>query len=307
VGSPNFLFGQLWVAQGADLFEKHGVTVNIANPNAGATGASALVAGQADVLVTGIGSAMGIIKQGFPAKFVYGMANFDWRAHTMIARQGIKTIADLKALAPNCTVAGATPGTGTYGLQQYVTKNLGLTGCKVLQFASLPDILSAVVSGSADFGLVPPGNAATVADKVSILFDPTKATDAEGKAFFPDNVVSTGVFVSPATLEGKAEELQRFLAALSEADELIKTEKAADLATTVIKVKDAFGTVDPKVLTAQIELQKPIFIDGDVTLEQWNAQLAAFASYGAQTVDPKSPNQSYSAVVDLDPLKASRK
>jgi ABC-type nitrate/sulfonate/bicarbonate transport system substrate-binding protein len=288
------------------LFDKHGVKVNLANPNAGAQGAAALVAGQADVLITGIGAAMGAVKQGFPAKFVYGMANFDWRAHSLVARKGVNSIADLKALGSKCTVAGATPGTGTYGLQLHVIKDLGLN-CKVLQFAALPDILSAVVSGSADFGLVPPGNAATVADKLSILFDPTKATEAEGKAFFPDNVVSTGVFVSPATLEGKSQELKRFLAALSEANGLIQTDTPDQLAALVVKVKDAFGTVDPKSLANQFKLQKPIFFDGDVSLAQWKAALVAFAGYGAQTVDPKSPNQSFSAVVDLGPLAASRK
>ncbi len=89
---------------------------------------------------------------------------------------------------------------------------------------------------------------------------------------------------------------------------MIQNEDPEVLARQVIKVKDAFGTVDPKNMATEFTSQKPIFRDGDISADDWKAMLTAFADdFQAPSVDPKSDAQSFSAVVDMGPLQASRK
>ncbi len=232
----------LWVAQEANLFAKHGVTVEL-KYLAATTAVQAMVAGAEDIGLVG--------NQGVDAKLegadlIYVASSLPTFVFQIYARPEIKSIADLKG-----KVAAVTqPAASTDYAMRIVLKRNGLEPDKDVRLLYAQDM-------NAVFTSVNLGHAAA-----GIMSAPTslKALSAGLKSIV--NVTElripflfTGVLSSPKVVREKNDAVMRFLRAYIEAMALVRKDKE----TTLRSMGKYLKTNDREVLEAVYDDYKDVF------------------------------------------------
>jgi ABC-type nitrate/sulfonate/bicarbonate transport system substrate-binding protein len=304
VGAPTLNHSQMFIAEGASLFEKHGVDVEVAGYTAATTMASSLAAGQLDIGVTGLGLLLPALEQSVPIKLVYGESELNYQSIAVISSTRVESLEDLQDLGEECVIAGTVPST-PQGITENLIESYDLE-CTVTVQAGIEDAAKLVATGQADMAVVLPPTAVELSERgeVNVIYDPATATEEEGERLFPEPLLSSTVFATDAALTDKAESVKRFLAALEEAREMIATESPEELAIITANVTDAFGSTSPESLESQWALLKASILDGFVSEERWYDTLTAMRDvFGSPVANPDSPKQSYDNV-DMGPLES---
>ncbi len=232
----------IWVAQEANLFAKHNVTVDL-KYLAATTAVQAMVAGAEDIGLVG--------NQGVDAKLegadlIYVASSLPTFVFQIYARPEIKSLADLKGKV----VAVTQPAASTDYAMRIVLKRNGLEPDKDVRFLYAQDM-------NAVFTNVSMSHAAA-----GIMSAPTslKAQSAGLKKIVDVTELKipflfTGVLSSPKIVREKNEAVMRFLRAYIEAMAVVRREKE----TTLKSMGKYLKTNDREVLESVYEDYKDVF------------------------------------------------
>ena len=311
VSSSVAAYGSFWVALADNLFEKHGVELNIVSTNALSTGSAMLVSGQIDLLLSSSFLGMRIASQGKPLKLLYNFANMDARGNAFIGKPDIKSIEDLAAKGTDCRVLILPSGTATWAMYQGIASKYNIQ-CEVSTAGTVPLVVSGVVSGQFDAAEIntQEGITAEAEGKVNMLLDPRTMTDEESHAIYPYSHPILNLLGMGPDLEKKREDIARFIAALREASALMEQRSSDELGMVAEQLPDVFGTTTSEALAQQWALAMPFLPSGEnagmVSEDEWVALLTAGPKLWGMPEDlPKLPAVSYANVVDMSYYKDS--
>jgi ABC-type nitrate/sulfonate/bicarbonate transport system substrate-binding protein len=308
VGSVFIGYTSWWIADGAGLFEKHGVDVNVSTYEGAATAMASIAAEQIDVMANSVGLGMTGTAQGLDIKFIYGLSDFNYLNMSVVSKPEIESFEQLAEMSPDCVLSVTVPGSAPLGFTNQVAERYGLE-CERVVGNNMPGVLSLVASGQADAATVFPSQAVTARDagQVNILYDAFEATPEEGEALIPDSFLFGGMITTGSVIEEKRESLVRMLRALDEANDMIDELSPEELAEITKNVSEPWLATPVEVIAEQWELAKGYHHEGEVTEEQWQAALEGFSSdFESAAIDPANPAQAFDVAVDMGPLQDAR-
>jgi ABC-type nitrate/sulfonate/bicarbonate transport system substrate-binding protein len=302
VSAPVIALGAFWIADGAGLFEKHNVDVDVTSYSAAATMSASMASDQVDVGLTSVGFGMALPAKGIESPMIFGLYRSDWSEFSLIAGPDFTSFEDLAAEGSDCTVAQYTAGSTIYGYMEQLVADYGIE-CKRVKVASPSDTVSLVSTGQLDLALTYPYLVSKAAGDIKVVMDPYTATPEEGKALFPTDVLTAGVWATADAAENKREALEGFVAALREGYDIIQSSTPEELAEITHSIDDAWGATALEDITAQWELAQPKALNGEVSEEMWTEALDITKNvFESPVIDPDSPDQAYDAAVDMSYL-----
>ncbi len=212
------------VAKANGLFEKHGLDIAVSNFTSGKQCLDTVVGGGADIATTAEAPVTAAAMAGQPIAFVAGMEYSDLKTVTA-ATAGIRTKADLRGK----TIA-FTAGTGSEVYTARLLKSAGLTPGDVTLVNLRPqEMLPALAAGSIDaFDTWEPH----ISNARKALGEKAAELDTRGIYSETFNIV-----VMRSYLDANPALVGKFLAALIEAEAVVKANPDAAIAT----VADAVG------------------------------------------------------------------
>jgi ABC-type nitrate/sulfonate/bicarbonate transport system substrate-binding protein len=298
--------GPLWVALAEGLFARNGVNVEMVQ-GAVATGSSLLASGQIDLLASPPANAINVAKQGRPTTSLFNLSNFGGGVGSLVARTGIASVDQLKALNTNCVLADVGPGTGLRAYNNVVERTYGIH-CTLRSIAGYPALVSQISAGQVDAAAVLPIDAYTLAaqKKVNILIDPEKLTNAQSSALVPTPYTNNVIIGLQSFVKDPQhrQALISFLRALKQANEVLLATPPTELAHTLIaKLPSTFGTTPPESLVRNLEVFHPLFPSGpqagSISQQSWRAMLESFQSDWEVPISIDDPVAQYASRVDM--------
>ena len=304
IGAPSAAYGALWIALGENLFEKHGVDVNVVNYHAISTGSAMLVSGQIDIFGHSPMGGIRIAQQGKPISYVMSLGNQKALFNTLVGKQEIRDIAQLQALGTNCRMASTPPGSGLAAITVAYIRAFDLK-CTLDVVGTTAMLSSGVASGQYDAAIVQSqdGYMLKAEGKANILVDPAELSEEEIKRIYPFQhpyLVLSGV---PGNLQAKREGVVRFIGALREGMKRLDGMTAEEAAEIQAKIKEAVGGIPIESLVAQWKLVFPTLPEGpdagSIREENWSDLLESAPLFWSITDLAGSKEASYQNMVDM--------
>jgi hypothetical protein len=297
------------VAQQDGLYAKHHVKVNFV-PSTGTNVASLLIANRVDIVDATTTYAVSLAEQGQGVSVIYNTSNYGITVAALIGAKG-STLAGLKAKGSGCRIAATTPGTVLYGWTLQVEHSLGLH-CGLSTSANLAQVTASVTNGAADAAavLVDSGTALVKKGQASMLFDPLTMSVQQRNALVPVTAFPDGIMLGlRANLDSKSVAVERFLGALNDALNVVRSSTPEQLATTLSKVP-TFATADLSSMAIAWQSQQSLLPSttqgAQITQQDWTNVLTGVGGWGLTTVSPSDPKVAYAKIVDMSYLdKAS--
>ncbi|MGW4335748.1 ABC transporter substrate-binding protein [Rhodococcus koreensis] len=297
----------MFVAQSRDLFAKQGLTVNFSAGTA-STRSAILSSGKTDLIYDASGVGVGLTLKGRPVVDVFGLAAL--APTTELWSGTIDSIQDANGL-DECTIATTPTGGSTYGYASYWNQHFGLK-CQIAVVQDYQLIVAGVKSGTYTMGTVPVSTIATRPDGVNVLI----GQNAPDYPQLPggDKAVIAGLLGMPDNLEGKRDEVVRFIRGMIEAQAIVDQSSPDQLVADVRSV-EIFKAVPEDTLREQIAAaKKNIWKDptaggkvGYISPEVWSASLTAMSYFGIEGFDPNDPRVGYSKLGDMSFYDAAEK
>jgi ABC-type nitrate/sulfonate/bicarbonate transport system substrate-binding protein len=314
VGSPIVNYGSIWVALANNLFEKNGVKVNIVSYSAQQTAPAQLVSNKIDLISSAPVQALQIAAGGKQTSIVFALANFNGYFLAFLARPGIKSFADLKAMGSNCTIASQPAGSGTLATDRLVMKAYGLQ-CKLIQEANISLVATTVEAGQADAGAVTvqDGLTAVGAGKGTLLVDPSTMSDQQAQLISPTTYPVSIVYGLKDTIAQKREAVQKFVKAMHQAESMMLQANPAQLAQWCLNNvpgKPFAGTPQATLEASWAAFMRvaPSSQDGGfISQTSWSDALTGFGNdWGAVNWQPSDKSASYGSVIDMSFFNATK-
>ena len=303
IGGTVEQYAATWIALGDDIFQKHGVEVEVTNFDGVAAGLAQLAADQIDLFFFTPALGLNLANNGVEISYIYRFSDLDFRYGAFATIPSIHSFDELKAMGSGCRLAAPSVGTSLYALALAFQKAYGLT-CEIVPQASGNLQIPSLASGEVQAAVAIPTMAYTAEQSgvVNILHDPRTVSEADGEKVFADRYPHMIVFGKKAVLEEKREAVVRFVSALQEASGVLASSTPEQLTQIALKV-ETFATTDP-VLSAEtwkiVKTQVPTGPDpGRISEDEWNKTLQGLVTWGVEGLDPADPDISYDAVVDM--------
>jgi ABC-type nitrate/sulfonate/bicarbonate transport system substrate-binding protein len=246
---------QLWMAEDAGLFKKHGLTVELIDMEGGTRGLQVLLSGQIQAMHVGLGPMIRANSQGADMRLIASFCNTI--PFTIFTPANVKTASDLK---------GGTVGISSFGSESDIAmdialKRLGLTrrDVTVTQIGGGSVRLAALLSGRV--------KAVPLSDPISTKALELGLNPIVDLAAAKVPWVFEGVVVNRAYLESHRDLFARFLRATIEGTHLAYADerRARDLIARKFKTNDnkvvsagyntfkQLAPLDPQPLAAGVE------------------------------------------------------
>jgi ABC-type nitrate/sulfonate/bicarbonate transport system substrate-binding protein len=304
VGSTTTSYGAFWVAEAKGLFAKHHVNVNVTSYNASTTTSVLVESGQVTLALFTAPLGMEIASAGKPTWFVYELSNYQAGAQAVITQKSITSMRQLKALNP-CRLATVGAGTLLYGFGHSVIKGFGLSNCQIVPEGTVPEEVSAVASGSVQAAVVPYASAASAvaSGAVHLTLNPLKESARLAKTLVPHVYPAFVVFGLRSAISAHKVAVQRFVAALRQANALLLRTPVATLGTMTAGLPAFSGS--PASVLAQAWRGTLSQIPsgpsaGFINKKMWRAALNGFASWGIPGYSPHNPAYAYRSIVNMN-------
>jgi hypothetical protein len=240
------------------------------------------------------------------------LGKWDYHVTALVTNPSITSIDQLKAMGSACQIATLVPGGGLYGFAVALKKVYNLD-CQLLYLGADATMVAAYVSGAADAVTPNASDANTLKTqgKGNILLDPFTMDKATGEALVPNAFPFWSVAALNKTITGdKKVAVQRFIQALRDADALMESMDAAQLAAVTVGVKAAFPGVSVDTVTTAYKLIKPIIPTGPqagrISTDDWTAALKTMEFWKTPDVTATDPRLAYGAIVDTAVFDATR-
>jgi len=227
----------IWMAEDAGFYAANGLKVEIVNMQGGSRGAAELSAGRLDAMHVGLSSVIGLNRTGAGLRAVAALANIV--RFTFFSAPGVTKAADLKGGVVGISSFGSeTDSTVTLMLQR-----LGLTRNDVTlkEYGGGGKRIAAVKSGEIGATAVNEPVASMAREQgVHVLFD-----------LVPERIpwLFTAIVVKRSAIEGRRDQLVRFVRATAEGNALA----LADGARAKEVLARMAGIKDPKILDISYE------------------------------------------------------
>jgi len=303
IGSVGEVYAGTWIALGADLFEKHGVEVEVTTYDGIQSGLAQLTADQIDLFFFTPLLGLNLANEGIEVSYVFRFADFSGYAGAFATAPDITSFDDLRARGTDCRIATNPVGTGYYFLAKAYSEAYDLQ-CEIVPQNSATLALPAIASGEVQAALVVPAAAYTAEEEgvVNLLFDPRTATEADAEKVVPEAHPFTIVFGKKDVLSEKREAVVRFVAALQEATQIVQESTPEELASTTLKV-EPWATTDPgRLAETWTVIQRtvpPGAESGRMSEDDWDLALRGVVNWGVEGIDPADPDLAYDKVVDM--------
>jgi NitT/TauT family transport system substrate-binding protein len=222
----------IWLAQEEGLFKKNGLDVELIHIPSSSRAIQTMLAGEIAFSYVDVLNTLEASLKGADVVLIGGVTNR--LIFSLMARQEIKSVAELKGKRIGITRFGSSTHTATLVA-------LGDAGLKpgdyqVLPLMEVPNILTALIAGQIDAGIVsPPTNSRARRSGFNELVNLAR----EGPEY-----ASVGLATTRSYIKANEETVARFVRSYAEAIHLFKTNKSA-----AIRVLQRYTKVtDPEVL-----------------------------------------------------------
>jgi NitT/TauT family transport system substrate-binding protein len=205
----------MFMAQQEGLFKKNGLDVELLHISSSSRGIQAILAGEiAFSYMDGVNMVQANLK-GANIAFVAGATNR--QVFSLMAKPEIKRITDLRGKKIGITRIGSS--THTSALFALNTAGLKQNDYQILPLVEVPNILTALMAGQVDAGIVsPPTNSRARKAGLNELMNLAK----EGPEF-----VSVAVGASRGYIKANEDTVRRVVRSYAEGVQIFKTNKAA--------------------------------------------------------------------------------
>lgn len=249
-----------------------------------------VVAGEGDLSVIGISSALVPVREGKETSIIYAISS-GLATGFMAASQKIKTVAD-------CTrVSTSRAGSAVFS-SAMAYKTTGGGKFNILELGDPGQIVPSVLSGGSDcavsaMAVLQPG----LDQGLHLIIDP------RNPATVPPNTVQgtygSGLWGMKDNLQKKRPALEKMMRALKRVEEFIGKNSPAQVAAEIIKHPD-FKTYKVEDIIKQVEAEKLFWFpdSGYVRPSNWNGALTYY-KYGLPFIDHGNKLYSYSERVDM--------
>ena len=301
IGSPTTLYGAAWVALGADLFEKHGVEVEVVNFNAFSTGSAQLASDQIDIMFSSPVVGLSLASEDIELSYIYRLLDNEYHLPVFATAKDV-TIDELRAMGSDCRLSGPPAGGGIYMMGNHFLEAYEL-GCEYVP-QDVTTAVPALISGQVQAVVSLPTLIFPAAEQglVNLIYDPRTVSEAEGKRLVPFQHPGLLAYGKKETLAAKREAVVRFTAALQEASEVIMNSTAEEVANIAVKV-EPFATAELAPFIQSWELTIAGIPSGDepgrLSESEWSALLDAIPAWGVADLDVSDPRLSFDAVIDM--------
>jgi ABC-type nitrate/sulfonate/bicarbonate transport system substrate-binding protein len=303
------LDADIYVASTLGYFTKAGVKVNVVN--FGATGTTAVVAGKADLVTSGLSSALSPINSGKGALAVYALQNGFSTAGLYVSTSGTThAIQDLSGKS----IVSLGAGTASYGAGKtwstYVV-NHGGKPVNVIPAASSGAKTNLLLSGQVAATV---GQADQVTDlvsenKIKFLVNPESALAQQvfGPISGPKASTSLGIWGMQSWIDANRQTVVKVLAAIREGDIWLQ-QHSVDQAATEMEKFPLFKSADlsqPQIALAW-QQDKPFAAQtlGQISPQAWAATIQLFQSFDLP-FNVTQPTFGYGKVVDMSFLTSA--
>lgn len=249
-----------------------------------------VVAGEGDLSIIGLSSALVPVRDGKETSIVYAMAS-GLATGFMAASPKVKSIAD-------CTrVSTSRAGSAVFS-SAMAYRNFGGGKFTILELGDANQIVPSVLSGGSDcavsaLAVLQPG----LEQGLKLLVDPR-----DPKTVPPNTIQGTygsGLWGMKDNLQKKRPAMEKLMRALKRVEQYIKTNSNEAVAAEVIKHPD-FKTYKPDAIAKQVEAEKTFWYpdSGYVRQSNW-ANALTYYKYGLPFIDHANKLYSYEARVDM--------
>jgi ABC-type nitrate/sulfonate/bicarbonate transport system substrate-binding protein len=301
----------LVLAENLGYFKAENVTIKRID-GAGAAGASLLVSGQADLLLSSSTIGFPLAKQGQPISVVWSDVGAGLGAALAVAsNSSVKTLQDLSGKK-----VGTIGTTGaTYGFANYLSHQVAaVKGGEAFQLVAFNDsatLINALTSGAVAASSASTGTfaEAITAGKVRLVVD-TSAVAERTKLLGTNYTVDTAYEGLTANLKTKKESVVRFMEALTKANTYLNTH-TPDQISQVIAMDPYFKALTPSTIALSVVARFPFYTpyNGQVSESDWKATLDWFTKWQIPTIGDVASDAtfSYAKIVDMSYLNEAQK
>lgn len=295
----------LFLANALGYFDDANADIEIIN-GAGAAGASLLVSGEADLLLSSATIGFPLAAQGQPISLVFSDVGGGLGAGLSVAEES--SYEDLEDLSGKKVGTIGTTG-GTYGFANLLSQTVvddGGEPFEIVAFNDATTMLNALVSGQVDAVSASAGTVATLVaeGKVRNIIDTTDL-DQRQEYIGSDYTIDTGYAGLRENLDAKRESVVRFLEALTRADEYRTSHTPEEIATILAK-DELFAALSVEQITQSVEARMPFYTPdgGEISETAWDETLSWFTRWDIPTLGDVAadPTFSYDEVVDMSYL-----
>lgn len=300
----------LYLAKNLGCFDDQNVDVKIVN-GAGAAGASLLVSGEADLLLSSATIGFPLAKQGQPISLIFSDVGGGLGAAVSVATNS--PVKDIKDLAGKKVGTIGTTG-GTYGFANYLSQKVAGEGGRPFEIVAFNDAATmnnSLISGAVDAVSASTGTVAELVagGKARLIVDTSKLDQREdliGSEF----TIDTGYAGLAKNLKGKRETVVRFLEGLTCANTYLNSHKPDEIADVLAK-DQAFSTLTPKQIGLSVTARLPFYTpySGQISEGAWKETLAWFSKWRIPTLGDvaSDPTYAYADAVDMSYLTEAQK
>jgi hypothetical protein len=296
--SQSYMQAYLSLYNGA--FDAENVSVNLKVVSPGAIAAT-IISGQADVAMSGPATVFPLVKNGQDASIIYQTTTNGISGY-VVGNPKIKSVKD-------CTkFASSQQGSTAYAwAEEY--KKLFNANYTILQLTDTTTIPAAVVSGTADCAGGAQSNFAAqlAAHQVLTLIDPANPKTLPSN--FPKPIMGGCIWGVKSNLQSKKAAVSAFVKGLQTTlNGTLKKDSPDQLATLMRKSPD-FQAVSQADMVTAIQQLKPYVgpNQGNVTQDEWTAELNWSLSTGISYLSTTDPLWSYKQRVDMSYYNAATK
>lgn len=291
-------FASVFIASARGYFAQAGIDVRM--QATGANTIASVVSGQVDLGMFGTGQALLPVKQGKATTVIYNFLGAGNAGAVGVAADSpVRRLEDLAGKRVGVLGGGgASFGWGQI-YSEYAKKN-GAGPFNVISQGQVGTLVSSVASGQLD-AVVGTGSWFYTNPKIRVLVDPTQP-DVKAK-FVGEPYAEASIFGLSSWVRDNRELVTRFLAALMQADQVLRSTSAADIAAQLAR-DPAFAGQSQQTIEASVRYNQSFYspTKGNISAADWNISLARFSAWNLG-ITASAPEYSYAQRVDMSYLR----
>jgi ABC-type nitrate/sulfonate/bicarbonate transport system substrate-binding protein len=301
IGSDTSRYADLYVARYEGFFKKAGVDATISNN--GTTYATTLLAGRADLALSGASGPFPFIRQGRPLNIVYATGFGNSSGFIVRTDSPYHKVMDLAKSDVSIGIqpVGLLRGQAN-ALINYVTSQGGQAPRLASATSTSGDFGSLVAGGVVDTSAVDFNTAAPYikAGKVRWLDDAKPGSPLMEK-FLPPGTVGISFWGPPDVLKDKRDAVVRFIAGLRMAERWLSRSKDTTIATVLHNSVPSLGQLDQETIKDSLTYDRKVWAlkqEGFISAAAWRTSIPVWSGWNLG-YDITVPTYSYGSVVDM--------
>lgn len=306
IGSNALAYAAFWAAEANDLFEEHGVEVDVVNANALAVAPTMLTSGEVDVLLSSAAQSVAVAGSGKEVSNVFALFDYAIEGARIVGAEGVTSIEQVQEMGDDCTLVTTQRGTSTYAFARQVVRAYDLD-CTISEVATNQLSVTNLTSGQATLSAMTVQDAASAtAEGANVLVNPSELSAEERARIVPNAFPALTAMGLTDRLEERSGDVEKFLAALAEGLEMARTVDAEELAESFATLPHFPGMKKEDMVGALQAGVVGLPESGLITEEAWGHALASYeADFNLPDFSADDPAFAYDKMVATRYLEAA--